>query len=106
MLIETPVEPKIVLDYDFTLEGGVGIPLVIDPSVGDSIEFGDLEVKVTLKGRATLLDESKFLAPDEFSITRSKILAYHKREREVMPLTPEQQVAWNKTLQEMGRAQH
>lgn len=106
MKIDSPLEPKVVIDYDFTLEGGIGIPLVIDPTLGDSIEFGDQEVKVFLKGRPTLLDKTKFLAPDEVKISRSKILAYHRREREVLPLTPEQQAEWDKTVQEFGKTQH
>lgn len=106
MLTETPLNPKLVYDYDFTLEGGIGIPLTIDPTLGDSIEFGVEDIKVILKGRPTLQDKDKFLAPDEVVIHRIKVLAYHKREREVLPLTPEQQAEWDRTLQEMGKVQH
>lgn len=106
MKIESPLDPKIVLDYDFTLEGGVGIPVTIDPTIGDAIMFSDNEVHINLRGRPTLMDKSKFLASDSVVINRTKILAYHVREREVFPLTPEQAIEWEKTIQEMGRTQH
>lgn len=104
--IEAPLNPKLVLDYDFTLEGGIGIPVTIDPSLGDEITFSDMEVRITLRGRPTLQDKSKFLAPDAVVLNRTKVLAYHVREREVLPLSPEQQVEWDKTIQELGATQH
>lgn len=93
MQIETKLEPKELVDYDFTLEGAVGLPFTLDTTLGDTIKFGDPDIIVTLAPRPHLSDPTKLSPGREVTIKTSKVLAYVKTTRQVIPL-PDEQARW------------
>lgn len=103
MQIVSPLEPRIINEYDFTFHNGISLPLSLDLSLGDTIEFSEGKTKVTLTSKPSLVDPTKILPAEEITIFQSSLMFIQHRVREIVPPTPEQSVEWMKTLQEMSK---
>ncbi len=96
MLVWSDLPKKVYDDYDFTMIGGLVMPVTLDIKAGDTIEWGDSEIKVVIAGRPSALDPEKMTAGEELTIYRQHLCSTHHRVRELVGLNPEQQAAWDK----------
>lgn len=101
MIINTPLETKVVDEYDIATGGGLVMPVTIDPKAGDTFEESDSKFTIHIAPRQSMNDPMKSLPAENITIYKSHVISINHRTREVPPLTPEQQFEWNKTLQEM-----
>lgn len=101
MRVESPEPRKLVTDYDIVFDSGMMMPITIDPSQGDSIDFGDLVIVANLAAKPSLNDPTKTLGAEVHTYYLSKVACVTKREREVVELGPEAKEEWHKTFQSM-----
>lgn len=91
---------RIVFDYDFVFIHGVALPLTIDPNLGDKIDFEDPNVvTVHLVAKTSPLTSGQNLPAEEVTIFKDKIISIQRRQREIFPLTPEQELELEQTYQ-------
>lgn len=90
MEIHSPVNKKLVDEYDFIFSSGMIMPLTIDKSQGDSIDFVEEGVVVKLTPKPSLSDPDVMLPGEEVTLFSKHLLAIQHRRREVVDLTPEQ----------------
>lgn len=94
---------KTVTDYEFIFEGGIVMPVTLDPSTGDTIEWGDQIIFINLAPKPTIADPTKFIPREEVTIYRTKLLSTQKKSREILPIQPDQRDEWVKTVQELSK---
>lgn len=100
--VNTPENKKIVDDYDFIFDSGMVMPVTIDPDAGDSVSFNADGVVITLVAKPNPNDVSKILPAEDITMFSRHLACVQHRRREIIQLTPEQQLEWRKALQEMG----
>lgn len=98
MIVTTPEVKHIVWDYEFMFASGMMLPLTVNPSAGDTIEFNDKYITVNLKEKASLTDPTQTIPAEVITIFVNHLATNHHRIREVTDMTPEQRVEWTKTL--------
>ena len=95
-------KPRKVKDFDFIFVSGQVMPVTIDEASGDTIEFVDGGVMISLVEKPSSVDPSKILPAEDITIFSSHLISIQKREREVATLTKEQQDSWKQTLDELS----
>ena len=104
MLINTnPIEPKIVVEYEFQFGNGAASAWVIDPLAGDSVDWDTSPLAVTfrLSEKPHPADPNTKFPAEETTIFLNQVLFITKRQRSVIPPSPEEQAAWQTTLHEL-----
>lgn len=104
MLIKEP-EPKVksIHDMDFTFSNGIVMPITIDKEAGDEVDCDTNKDAIVIHLSAKpSLDGKSVLPAEDITVFRHNILVIQHRIREVTELTKEQQLVWQKTLQEAG----
>lgn len=99
-------EPKarLVEDYDIYLVGGRVIPLTLDLSLGDHIEFETCPgvIFVQMSKKVSPQNPDQFIPAEDMTIYKSQVLFVQHRTREALDLTVEQQMEWEKAI--LGQA--
>jgi hypothetical protein len=90
MIIQSGVEPRIIDDYDVLFTNGHPLPFTVDKAEGDSIEFFDDRIVVSLASRSAPSDSAIKMPPETHTIYKSNILLISHRQRTLYPLSPEQ----------------
>lgn len=106
MKIEYPEVKKILDDYDITYVSGLMIPITVDKSLGDEVEFPDGAIIFKLTSKPSKADPEVFLPAEEITVFVKHLACVQHRVREVTLLSPDQQVEWKKTLQEISKTKH
>jgi hypothetical protein len=107
MIIQDPTpRTKKVDDYDFLFDSGFLLPLTVDPSLGDTIEFSDVGVKINLVGKPSTTDPDQFTPPEDHTIFTRHLCAVTHRVREAPVVTKEQKTEWVRTIQEISKSVH
>ena len=102
MLVESKQSPRKVHDFVFTFGSGFFIEYTVDHEAGDRIDFDDPEaVKLYLAAKPSATDPDTILPAEDITIRKVHLAITKHREREVVPMSPDQQLAWKKVLQEM-----
>jgi hypothetical protein len=95
---------KLVDDYDFTFNSGIIMPLRVDKSLGDTIEFDKGNaVIINLKAKPSFTNPSENLPAEEVTIFTRHLLCVQHRVTEIPVLTPDQKLDWQKTFQELSK---
>lgn len=101
MNVETSSEPKLIEEYEIATLGGLVMPVTIDEKAGDTfLELNDRLV-IHLSSKTSMHDSTKRLPSEDITIYKQHVISINHRVREVLPLTPEQQYQFQKTVQEM-----
>lgn len=103
MILESPVVSKIVHDYDIIFEAGMAMPLTIDLTVGDTIEF-DLPnslIRAHLVAKPSQTDTAKLLPAEDVTIFVAKVATIQHRERRVVEQSPDERAEWKKLYDEL-----
>lgn len=106
MIIESTNPPKIINEYDISILSGMIMPVTIDEKAGDTFEELTDRLKIYLAPKPNFHDSTKFIPAENIEIYKTHIVSVNHRTREVPQLTPEQQVQWQKTIQEIGKVTH
>ena len=102
MLISSPEIKKKVDDYDILFDSGMMLPITIDTSLGDVIMFNDRLITVTLTAKPSINDPAKMLPTEDITVFTSHIVSIQHRVREVIELTPEQKLDWQRAFKEIS----
>ncbi len=107
MLINSP-EPKrkLVDDYDFVFTGGIVKQIRIDLSLGDTIEFVNGGIKITLASRPSLANPEVILPTEEVTIFSQHLLSIDHRKTVMEELTTEQRYELYQTVKERSKVTH
>ena len=100
MLVTSPELKKKVDDYDIVFDSGMLLPITLDSTLGDTIIFGEKLITVVLTSKTSLNDPTKTLPAEDITIFVSHIVSIQHRVREVVELTPEQKLDWQKAFKE------
>lgn len=84
------VEPRIVDDYDIIFVNGVVWPVTIDGQAGDSIDFKEDRIIVSIASRKSPTDFNAMTVPEEQTIYKQNICIVNHRKRVLIPPSPEQ----------------
>lgn len=106
MEISSPVEKKIVTDYDIEGMTGITLSLTIDTEAGDTFNRTPDVLEIYLSPKPHRTDPTKVIPAEEFEVQRAHVFCIRKRTREVLGLTPEQQIEWQKSFEDMGSKTH
>lgn len=101
-LIIDPKPPKKVYEYDFVLATGMLLPVTVDPTAGDTINFGDQQVHIHLVPKQHKFDITKMTPAEDITIFVPHLASVQKREREMIDMTPEQRYQYEQTLKELA----
>lgn len=101
MEINTPLEPKTLTFYDITFVNGLGIPIVIDESLGDTITLGDTKIVAYIAPRPSMSDPKDHLPAQNIVLYMAHIVGVQYYSKEIMPATPEQQFQYAETFKEL-----
>lgn len=107
-ITESDPKVKLVDDLDFTFSNGLVMPVTIDKSAGDTVEWDTHADAIVIHLSAKPAQDGESSLPaEDITIFKKNILLIQHRVREVTELTSAQkrQLAeqWNKTLQEMPK---
>jgi len=104
MIISSVVSPEKVYDcYDFTFVGGVVIPVTLDLSAGDTIDFGTDRVAIVVQERPSLNDPEKLLPAEDLILERRNMLGYTHRVQKVAEVSAEEKAEWDRTIQTLSK---
>jgi hypothetical protein len=106
MILNLPEPEKHIVDnYDFWFTNGQVMSLQIDPVLGDHIDFSTHPTAVTihLAAKPHRTNPDNRLPQEDITIFLSHLLTIIKKTEEVVPLTTEQQIQWQKTVQEIAK---
>lgn len=105
----TESEPKVktVDDLDFTFSNGLVMPITLDESAGDTVDWDTHKdaIIIHLSAKPSMDGETKLPAED-ITVFRTNILLIQHRVREITELTTSQKqemIDWKKTLQEIPK---
>lgn len=99
--IET--QEKIYDCYDFTLLGGIVLPVNLNLEAGDTILVGPAQILITLQAKPSLTDPTILLPAEDVVIERRNLLAYQHRVMKVEEQTAEQHKEWKDTLLQIAK---
>lgn len=107
MIIQSPEPEKRLLEnYDFWFHNGNIFSLQIDKGAGDTVDFSAsptaIQIHLVEKPHRTLPDTT--VPAEDITIFLSHIYTIIKKTEEMVPLTSEQQLQWQKTVQELGKS--
>jgi hypothetical protein len=102
MRVEAPEVKKIVDDYDLVFSSGMMLPVTLDKSAGDTIEFDKDVITFRLTAKPSINDPDITLPAEDITVFTKHLVTVQHRTREVRELTPEQQFEWKKHLKEVG----
>lgn len=98
MIIESLPEVRVVDDYDFQFVNGAMMPVTVDQSVGDTIEFGPDRTKIHLAEKPSIQDSSKKLPAEDILVFNQHVITVQHRKRELL-VKPELDIKdWGKLL--------
>lgn len=103
MLIVDPDVKKTVHEYDITFDNGITIPVTVDAEAGDTFSETEQEVNIFLEAKPSKADRNKILPAENIRAFKNKVIVIQHRVREINPLSPEQQEAWDQTLESLSR---
>ena len=103
MIVTTPDETRTLDDWDITFASGMVLPLTLDAKAGDTISFTDNEIQVKLVAKPNVSDPNKLLPAEDVTIYKAHVATVQHRERTITELTPEEKLAWQKTLHELTK---
>lgn len=106
MYITSPdPQTKIIVDYDFTFQGGIIQSYSIDKAAGDTIDLETYPhaIVIDLAEKPSLTDPTLFHAYEQVTLFTSRLLSINKRIREVEQLTQEQKDQFRLTVQEISK---
>lgn len=106
MLVNSlPIEPKIVIEYEFQFGNGSSAAWVVDPAAGDNVDWETSPLAVTFKltERSHPVDTSVKFPAEETTIFLNQVLYITKRQRSITPPSPEELDSWRNTLQEITK---
>ena len=101
MQIPSTPAVKLLDDYDFVFTSGMMMPVTINVAVGDRISFNAETVVVYLTPKPSSTDPDRMLSSEDITIFTKHLASVQHRVREVLDLTPEQQLEWKKTIAEL-----
>lgn len=101
MLIQTPLQTRIVHDYDIIFNSGMTMPLTIDLDLGDTIDFTEQSILIFLSAKPSPNDPAKQLPSEATTVFLKHVIAIQHREREVVELSPGQKEEWHKVWQDL-----
>jgi hypothetical protein len=90
MIITTTLEPKTVHDYEIALTSGAKIPITLDLSAGDSIDFQPEAIRIKLASRPSPSNPQILMMAEECTYFMRHVIGYSHRTRQIIPLSPEQ----------------
>lgn len=90
MEIHNPINKKFVDEYDFVFSSGMIMPMTIDKSLGDTIDFVEEGVVVKLTPKPSISDPDIMLPGEDVTLFSKHLLAIQHRRREVLDLSPEE----------------
>lgn len=95
-------EKHYVEDYDFHFGDGQFLGVTVDVSLGDTIQFGDKEIKVYLSPKESVNQKDSLVA-EEIIVLRELVPFYTKRIRLAFEQTKEEAEEWSKTIAELTK---
>ncbi len=95
-------DPKLVDDYDFVFLSGMPLPITIDKSIGDSIDFEPDKVIVHIAERVNPTDSTARLPKETLTIYLKNVALVQHRERSVYPQSPEQREEYKELLRKVN----
>jgi hypothetical protein len=103
MIINPHLEPHIVDDYDISFDNGLSMSITVDKEAGDTIDWttSPLVVQFHAAAKPSVTDPDTLLPAEDTTIFLSHVLSISHRCREVMPRTPDQDIAF-KTLHKLS----
>lgn len=98
-------DKRIVENYDFWFQNGQVMTMQVDELAGDTIDFvtHPTAVRIHLAPKPHRTNPEKVIPEEDITIFVSHIMTVIKKIETVQPLTSEQQVAWQKTVQEISK---
>jgi hypothetical protein len=90
MDITSPEVKKTYEDYDILFSSGFLMPLVVDPSNGDTIDLEADPIRIFIAPKPTQSDPKKFTQREDIIVFRSHILSIQHRTREAIEPSPEE----------------
>lgn len=106
MIIHTPEpERRIIENYDFWFHNGNIFSLQIDKAMGDTVDFqtSPTAVLIHLVSKPHRTNPDTTIPAEDITLFLSHIYTIIKKTEEVVPLTSEQQIEWQKTVQEINK---
>lgn len=98
MIVNTPVNKRTVIDYDFMFLGGSVLQLTVDASEGDTISFDSDVIRVFIAPTENLMNPETMTQAERHTILKTHLIHYKERERELTNLTPEEKFELSKNL--------
>lgn len=103
MILKSPdPEIKVLDDYDYTLTGGLLVPVTLDRAAGDTMISNSSIIKIYLAPKPSPSNPEVMLPAEDITISTPQILVIQHKQRTVIPLTSEQKMEWTRTIQELG----
>jgi hypothetical protein len=91
MIVNNVTKTITLTEYDFTFVQGVPLTVTMNEDLGDRIVSTEAYFRFDLEPRPDPVDPDKTNPPETIVVYKQHLLAYQQRQREVTPLTPEQQ---------------
>lgn len=101
MQIEHPLITNKITYYDVTFVSGLGMPLTIDSTAGDTIDLDDQKIKVYLAPRPRLEDPEDLTPAQHIILYMTHIAGIQHYTKEVPQLTPDQQADYAQTIKDL-----
>jgi hypothetical protein len=99
--VECPSPIKTVIDYEFVYDQGMSFSMTLDTEAGDTIEFTPLTIEIKLVAKPSLNDPTKTLPAEDISIYLSKVASIRKVSRQMILLTDEEKLNWQRDFKSM-----
>lgn len=103
MEISPSVSKKVIDEYDFIFVSGMILPVTIDKSLGDTLEYVEGGIKIKLTPKPSLSDPETSLPAEDITIFSNQLLAIQHRTRDIVTLTPEEQYEQRQFFKGMSR---
>jgi hypothetical protein len=106
MIIQTPEPtPRLIEEYDIRFVNGDIMSVAVDKTAGDTIDFdaSPLAVQIRLVAKSSPTNPEVVMRAEDHTVFVSHILSITKKTKQVIPLTTEQQLEWQKVIQQMSK---
>lgn len=102
MRISAPSSTKTVVKYDFVFSNQTVLPVEVDEAAGDSLVIDSEGIHLHLSEKPHAMNPSLDIPEEDYLINPNHLVWTRKMVVEVMDMTPEAKVEWQKTIQESG----
>jgi hypothetical protein len=107
MEINSNPKSKFVDDYTFHFVGHDVLPITIDKSIGDTIEFEPHGgIRICLVARQSITNPEEVLPAEDFGVLPSNLLWVEHKQRIQVEQTPDQKNEWTEMIEKLKKTVH